>query len=50
MTRLEDLLEAGKEDLESIPELVDQAESILEAAKTEAARRTISISDSPVSG
>ena len=50
MTRLEDLLEAGKEDLEAIPELGEQAEAILEAAKTEATRRTISISDAPVSG
>lgn len=48
MTRLEDLLEADEEDLASIPELTDQAGAILEAAKTEAASRTISISDKPV--
>jgi len=45
MTRLEDVLEADQEDLESIPELAEQAAAILEAAKTEAGRRTINISD-----
>jgi N utilization substance protein A len=49
MTRLEDLLEADQEDLESIPELADQATAILEAAKTEASRRTISIGDASMS-
>jgi N utilization substance protein A len=47
MTRLEDILEADQEDLESIPELASQAAAIVEAAKAEAARRTISISDAP---
>ncbi len=47
MTRLEDILEADQEDLESIPELAAQAPAILEAAKAEAARRTININDAP---
>jgi N utilization substance protein A len=50
LTRLEDLLEAEQGDLESIPDLAEQAGAILEAAKAEAARRTINISDAPVSG
>jgi N utilization substance protein A len=50
MTRLEDLLEAEQADLESIPDLAEHAGAILEAAKAEAARRTISISDATVSG
>jgi N utilization substance protein A len=50
MTRLEDLLEAGKEDLESIPELGENAGAVLEAAQKEATRRTINVSDTPVSG
>lgn len=50
ITRLEDLLEADKEDIESIPELAEHAQAIVDAARGEAARRTISIGDTPVSG
>jgi len=50
LTRLEDLLQADESDLAEIPELVDNATAILEAARAEAARRTLKIGEAPVSG
>jgi transcription termination/antitermination protein NusA len=43
LTRLEDLLQADVSDLSGIPELGDQATVILEAARSEAARRTLKV-------
>lgn len=48
LTRLEDLLQADAADLAEIPGLADRAETILEAARAEAARRTIRVGE-PVS-
>src|SRR5512141_2861483 len=48
-TRLEDLLQAEVTDLAGIPELGDQAAPILEAARAEAARRTLKVGETPVS-
>ncbi len=50
LTRLEDLLQADITDLTGIAELGDQAAPILEAARAEAARRTLKVGDAPVSG
>ncbi len=50
LTRLEDLLQAEVSDLAGIPELGDQAAAILEAARAEAARRTLKVGEAPVSG
>ena len=50
LTRLEDLLQADESDLAGIPELGDQAPAIMEAARTEAARRTIKVGEAPVTG
>src|SRR5206468_6504020 len=50
LTRLEDLLQADVSDLSGIEQIGDQAAPILEAAKAEAARRTLSVGDTPVSG
>src|SRR5213595_959542 len=50
LTRLEDLLQADVSDLSGIPEIGDQAGAILEAARAEAARRTLSVGETPVSG
>jgi N utilization substance protein A len=50
LTRLEDLLQADESDLAGIPELGDQAAAIMEAACAEAARRTLKIGETPVSG
>jgi N utilization substance protein A len=50
ITRLEDLLEAEPDDLAPFADLASDAAAILEAAKTEATKRTISIGDTPVSG
>jgi hypothetical protein len=49
LTRLEDLLQAEVSDLTGIEQLGDQAGNILEAAKAEAARRTLSVGETPVS-
>jgi predicted RecB family nuclease len=49
-TRLEDLLQADESDLADIPELATQAGSIMEAARAEAARRTLTVGEAPVSG
>jgi transcription termination/antitermination protein NusA len=50
LTRLEDLLQADLSDLSGIPELGEQAATILDAAKSEAARRTLNVGEAPVSG
>ncbi len=50
LTRLEDLLQAEESDLAGIAQLGDQATAIMEAAKAEAARRTLSVGETPVSG
>jgi transcription termination/antitermination protein NusA len=49
LTRLEDLLQADESDLVGISELGDQAAAILEAARAEAARRTLKVGETPVS-
>ena len=49
LTRLEDLLQADESDLAGIPELGDQAAAIMEAARAEAARRTLKIGETSVS-
>ncbi len=50
LLRLEDLLQAEESDLAGIPQLGDQAAAIMEAAKAEAARRTLNVGETPVSG
>lgn len=50
LTRLEDLLQADVSDLAGIPELGDQAAAILEAARAEAARKTLKVGEAQVSG
>jgi N utilization substance protein A len=50
LTRLEDLLQADVSDLAGIPQLGDHAAAIMEAARAEAARRTLSVGEAPVSG
>ncbi len=50
LTRLEDLLQADLSDLAGIAELGDQAAAIMEAARAEAARRTLNVGEAPVSG
>ena len=50
LTRLEDLLQADESDLAGIPGLGDQAAAIMEAARAEAARRTLKVGETPVSG
>jgi N utilization substance protein A len=50
LTRLEDLLQAEVSDLSGIPEVGEQAVVILDAARAEAARRTLKIGEAPVSG
>ncbi|HTL55623.1 MAG TPA: transcription termination factor NusA [Candidatus Limnocylindrales bacterium] len=50
LTRLEDLLQADVSDLAGIAQLGDQAGAIMEAARAEAARRTLKVGEAPVSG
>jgi len=50
LTRLEDLLQADVSDLAGIEQLGDQAAAILDAARAEAARRTLNVGGTPVSG
>jgi transcription termination/antitermination protein NusA len=50
LTRLEDLLQADLSDLTGIEQLGDSAGAILEAARAEAARRTLNVGETPVSG
>ena len=47
LTRLEALLQADESDLAGIPQLGDQAGAIMEAARAEAARRTLKIGETP---
>src|SRR3954449_3444649 len=48
LTRLEDLLQADESDLAGIPQLIEQAMAILDAARNEAARRTLKVGEAPV--
>ena len=50
LTRLEDVLGADQSDLADITQLADQASAIMEAARAEAARRTLKVGETPVSG
>src|SRR6476646_4596986 len=50
LTRLEDLLQADVSDLAGIEQLGDQATTIMEAVRAEAARRTLKVGETPVSG
>src|SRR2546421_11505765 len=50
LTRLEDLLQADATDLEGIPQLGEHAVAIMDAARAEAARRTLKVGEAPVSG
>jgi N utilization substance protein A len=49
LTRLEDLLQADVSDLSGMPQIGEQAAAILEAARAEAARKTLKIGEAPVS-
>lgn len=49
LTRLEDLLQAEESDLAGIPQLGEHAAAIMEAARAEAARRTLKVGEAPVS-
>ncbi|HAV64280.1 MAG TPA: transcription termination/antitermination protein NusA [Verrucomicrobiales bacterium] len=48
LTSLEDLLQAEEEDLAEIPSIGDAANSVLEAARAEAARRTLKVGETSV--
>jgi N utilization substance protein A len=48
LTRIEDLLQADESDLSSIPEIGEQAALILEAVRSEAARRTLKVGETQV--
>src|SRR5271155_1339758 len=48
LTRIEDLLSADENDLSSIPQIGEKAVAILEAARTEAGRRQLSVGETPV--
>src|SRR5436189_5136149 len=50
LTRLEDLLQADVSELSDIEQLGDQAAAIMDAARAEAARRTLKVGEAPVSG
>jgi N utilization substance protein A len=50
LTRLEDLLQADVSDLAGIPQLGDQAGAIMDAARAEAARRTLKVGEAQVPG
>ncbi|MGA2865311.1 MAG: transcription termination factor NusA [Verrucomicrobiota bacterium] len=50
LTRLEDLLQADESDFTGIAQLAGQAPAIMEAARAEAARRTLKVGEAPVSG
>lgn len=50
LTRLEDLLQADESDLAGIEKVGEQAAAIMEAARAEAARRTLKVGEAPVSG
>jgi N utilization substance protein A len=50
LLRLEDLLQADVSDLSGIPQIGEQAAMILDAARSEATKRTFKIGEAPVSG
>jgi N utilization substance protein A len=50
LTRLEDLVQADETDLAGIPGIETQATAIMEAVRAEAARRTLKVGETPVSG
>ncbi len=50
LTRLEDLLQADESDLAGIPQVGESAAVILEAARAEAARRTLKVGETQVPG
>jgi N utilization substance protein A len=50
LLRLEDLLQADVSDLSGMPQIGEQAATILESARAEAARRTLKVGETPVSG
>jgi N utilization substance protein A len=50
LTRLEDLLQADESDLAGIPQVGESAALILEAARAEAARRTLKVGETQVPG
>jgi N utilization substance protein A len=50
LTRLEDLLQAEPGDLADMPQIGEQAAVILDAARAEAARRTLKVGETPVAG
>jgi N utilization substance protein A len=49
LRRLEELLQAEESDLAGIPEIGEQASAIMEAARAEAAKRTLKVGETPVS-
>lgn len=48
LTRLEDLLQADESDLSGIPQIGEQASTILEAVRAETARRTLKVGETQV--
>jgi N utilization substance protein A len=50
LTRLEDLLQTDESDLQEIPQIGDQAGSVLAAIQAEAARRTLNVGEAPQNG
>jgi N utilization substance protein A len=50
VTRLEDLLSAEVSDISDIEQIGESAAAILEAARAEAARRSLSVGETPVTG
>ena len=50
VTRLEDLLSAEVSDISDIEQIGESAAAILEAARAEAARRSLSVGETPVAG
>src|SRR5215510_14788052 len=49
LTRLEDLLQAEASDIADIPQIGEHAAAIMDAARAEAARRTLKVGEAPVS-
>jgi N utilization substance protein A len=50
LTRLEDLLQTDESDLQGIPQIGDQAGTVLAAIQAEATRRTLSVGEAPQNG
>jgi N utilization substance protein A len=50
LRRLEELLQVEESDLAGIEQIGDQASAIMEAVRAEAARRTLKVGETPVSG